>query len=91
MEERKVNRVYTNQVSIEASTFDLNFIFYSKKGTASGGTKKEEDIVADIVMSPQHAKAFAIALSENIKKYEELFGDINLQVNQDALNEVNSK
>lgn len=29
-----------------------------------------------IFMSPQHAKALLFAMKENIKKYEELFGEI---------------
>ncbi len=36
---------------------------------------------ARIIMAPLHAKSFAMALNENIKKYEARFGDI--QVTQD--------
>ncbi|UCH62777.1 MAG: DUF3467 domain-containing protein [Fidelibacterota bacterium] len=36
---------------------------------------------ARIIMAPLHAKSFAMALNENIKKYEARFGDI--QVSQD--------
>ncbi len=36
---------------------------------------------ARIIMAPIHAKAFSMALNENIKKYEARFGDI--QVSQD--------
>lgn len=36
---------------------------------------------ARIIMAPLHVKAFAMALSENIRKYEARFGDI--QVSQD--------
>lgn len=36
---------------------------------------------ARLIMAPLHVKAFAIALNENIRKYEARFGDI--QVSQD--------
>ncbi len=36
---------------------------------------------ARIIMAPLHAKSFAMALNENIKKYEARFGEI--QVSQD--------
>ncbi len=36
---------------------------------------------ARMIMAPLHAKSFAMALNENIKKYEARFGDI--QVTQD--------
>ncbi len=36
---------------------------------------------ARIIMAPLHAKSFAMALNENIKKFEARFGDI--QVSQD--------
>ena len=36
---------------------------------------------ARIIMAPLHVKSFAMALNENIKKYEARFGDI--QVTQD--------
>lgn len=36
---------------------------------------------ARIIMAPIHARAFSMALNENIKKYEARFGDI--QISQD--------
>jgi hypothetical protein len=32
-----------------------------------------------IIMSPQHAKQFSKVLSENIRKYEETFGSLNVE------------
>jgi len=32
-----------------------------------------------IIMSPGHAKQFANMLNENIKKYEEMFGAVNVE------------
>ncbi len=35
-----------------------------------------------IIMAPEHAKRLAMALNENIKKYESLFGEIELTQTQ---------
>lgn len=62
--------VYANQVLIGHTAFDftINFIQMSVP------TGK---LVAKVIMSPQHAKAFAEALEENISKYETSFGKVN--------------
>lgn len=62
--------VYANQVLIGHTGFDftLNFI------QLSAPTGK---LMAKVIMSPQHAKAFAEALEENISRYEASFGKIN--------------
>ena len=35
-----------------------------------------------IVMAPEHAKRLLIALNDNVKKYENMFGEIQLAQNQ---------
>jgi hypothetical protein len=74
-------RIYANQVSIDTSVFDFIFSFGSLM------PKKEDDgkaIIpyeldqALIFMSPQHAKAFSKILEEQLKHYENTFGEINL-------------
>ena len=35
-----------------------------------------------VIMSPENAKRLAMALSDNIKKYESMYGTINLSNNQ---------
>lgn len=52
---------------------------------------KPEDVVAEVVMSPQHAKSLMIVLQQNIADYERIFGTINLEPNMDALKDVQSK
>ena len=39
--------------------------------------KPSARVVSRVVMSPAHAKRFALAASDNIKKYENSFGDIS--------------
>jgi hypothetical protein len=37
-----------------------------------------------IIMTPEHAKRFAMALAENIRKFEDQFGEIKIQEQQDT-------
>ncbi len=39
-------------------------------------------VYARIIMTPQHAKSFLLALQENIEKYENEFGEIKLHGNE---------
>ena len=39
-------------------------------------------VLARIIMTPQHARMMARALSENLKKFENQFGEIKLQGDQ---------
>ncbi len=36
-------------------------------------------VYARIIMTPQHAKSFLHAMQDNIRKYEEQFGEIKIQ------------
>ncbi|HBC94323.1 MAG TPA: hypothetical protein DCZ10_15850 [Pelotomaculum sp.] len=85
MEDKKPIRIYCNRVSIGLSTFDITLALAS---SFKGGEPDPEDIVAEVIMSPQHAKAFAVALGNNIRDYEKIYGDINLNPNQSALEEI---
>jgi hypothetical protein len=41
--------------------------------------KQKARVYARIIKAPQHAKSFLLALQDNIKKYEEQYGEIKLQ------------
>ena len=80
MEENKTQKqiIYTNSIGIEASVFDikleLNYLTSSEKEEV---IKKD---LCEVVMSPQHAKAFSKVLMGTIKRYEEQFGEIKLNM-----------
>jgi len=40
--------------------------------------KPKAKVYARIIKAPQHAKSFLLALQDNIKKYEEQYGEIKL-------------
>lgn len=69
------------------STFDLVFSFNINKGSKSGNSIEQ---IAEIVMSPQHAKAFAMTLSDTVRNYEKLFGTINVQPDPEVAKELQS-
>ncbi len=65
--------VYANmaQISHGPEEFILDFV---------NAMPPHGQLVSRIVVSPSHAKRFAKALEENIRKYEEKFGTISLAV-----------
>lgn len=72
----KINRYYANWVSIESSLFDINLLFGQDISQGNGKIVKEP--LAQVFMSPQHAKVFTLMLMQNIKQYEEKFGEIHV-------------
>lgn len=67
MEEERV--YYTNNIGIEASVFDVKFHIGYITMKDNENINKE---LCEIVMSPEHAKAFEKILSETIQRYEKL-------------------
>jgi hypothetical protein len=70
--------IYVNSALVQLGAFD----FRISVGITPEDDKPDEVIrleeQAQLIMSPQHAKALLRALANNVKKYEEEFGEINL-------------
>ena len=70
--------IYVNSALVQLGAFD----FRISVGVAPEDDKPDEVIRleehAQLIMSPQHAKALLRALANNVKKYEDEFGEINL-------------
>lgn len=64
--------MYVNSIDLGFGLFDFTFKF--KKANPNGEISDE----MDIFMSPQHAKSFAMLLSQSIIEYEKVFGELNL-------------
>lgn len=78
--------LYSNNVSIQSLPWDVTMVFGQILGIhedAEGKRVAAARPQATIVMSPQHAKAFLIALGDNIRKYEQHYGPIALPSNED--------
>jgi len=69
-----VPSIYANQVELHATNWDFRFRF----GEAFDIQTENATVLerTRIIMSPQHAKAFLNALSDNVRKYEAAFGEI---------------
>lgn len=84
---------YTNYVGVGMSNFDFTLVMAHRLGPIENPTAPPypEEIVCNIIMSPQHAKAFAAVLNDNIRQYEELFGTIKIEPDADKYNEMLKK
>ena len=72
--DKDVPLIYTNGIQLKVSVYDVTL-------TLGVGTSVDPDRtvikpVAQVVMSPQHAKVLASALETNVKAYEAAFGPI---------------
>jgi hypothetical protein len=77
----KFVKVYANAVNLEMTPWDFSLLF--------GELKKSNDKVViehsvGIIMSPQHAKALAGVLLNQLKEYEKRIGEIKLPEQPEA-------
>lgn len=82
-EERRT--FYSNKATIGISLFDVRLFFMETNPLDAENPEKE---CCNIVMSPQHFKAFVKVVNDNLAAYERVFGPINLEANQEALAEI---
>lgn len=71
-----VKPVFSNFAQINHKDDEFSFTFvhlFPIPGQAAKGTVK-----AVVTLTPQHAKRFLNALKDNLRKYEEKFGEIKL-------------
>ncbi len=71
--DQEAEGIYSNLVLISHSPAEFVFDF-----TRILPGKPKAKVYARIVMAPQHAKSLLRALGDNIKKYEEQFGEITV-------------
>lgn len=80
--------LYTNSVSLAVGYYDFQFLFREQYPSFNGeGTDSVNSV--RLVMSPQHAKILNIILENNIKGFEDEFGDIN--ISEEFLKSLNLK
>ncbi len=66
--------VYSNLVAITHSSAEVILDFISMMPGMPKG-----DVKSRIVMAPEHAKRLLAALGDNIRKYEQQFGEIKIR------------
>ena len=81
-------KIYANQSEFALTPWDLQIQLGFVHGEGAGLVIEE---VASLAMSPQHAKAFALAVITNVKLWEQTYGEIKLprQILAKAVGEVN--
>lgn len=74
VDEQVAQGIYSNLALIthSDSEFTLDFVYIQPQAPKA-------KVRARIITSPQHLKRFLGALSENLKKFEEKFGEIKLK------------
>ena len=70
--------IYTNFSNISHSPEEIVFDFIFVHPAPPPGFGR---LMSRLVMSPSHAKRFLLALSENIREYEQRFGEIDMHAN----------
>jgi hypothetical protein len=81
LRESEAEGIYSNLVMIGHSPSEIIFDF----ARLLPGTPKAR-VFARIIMTPQNAKSVLKTLEDNLKKYEEKFGEIKLQGEVDQKN-----
>lgn len=91
MDEIKEKQIYySNVAKVEATSVnDIKIGFGIKKNPSA--PVSNEDIDFWLLTSPQHLKSIVILLTEQLRLYENLFGEINLTPNQQAMEELKEK
>ncbi len=77
--------IYSNITNVNFGLHDFQIGFGIKKNRSVKAPPGPEDIDCFILMSPQQAKAFSLALTRAVAIYEDVFGEINLKQNDEAL------
>lgn len=88
MEDKKNFYINVSKVSFSANDFVIEA--GNKKDRNPGSEIKPEDIDLLMIMSPQYFKNFVMAASKAIKMYEEIYGVLNLEGNEEVIKKLAS-
>jgi len=80
---------YANSIQVQTCLFDFALIFGMLQQLSP--TKVQVNQMQAVFISPQQAKALLGVLTENLRKYEEAFGQINLELKGGPLLAVTSE
>jgi len=83
IDQDKIDAKYCDQAMISHNPFGFTLDFAQQIPQM-----RMIKILSRVAMSPEHAKAFLEALTDNVKKYEEKFGEIELtkKMRDEAIN-----
>jgi hypothetical protein len=73
-----ISSIYANSARLHISLWDFKFSFGEVEDISSETMRVSEKV--RVLMSPQHAKVFLQVFQENLKRYEDKFGEIKIPV-----------
>ena len=76
---------YANAAGATFWLHDVVLDFGLKEPETQGDEMQPDELVCRLHMSPQHFKALVAHLDERLSQYESVYGTINLQADQEAL------
>lgn len=76
MNNEGVQRYYSNIVGVGVSVYDFKLTFGNIKDDNNANLDECKEV--EVVMSPQHAKAFIEILADHLRAYEDRFGTVNI-------------
>lgn len=75
-------KIYSNSANVEATPWDFTIVFGELRRLGPG--KLIVDQLVGVTMSPQHAKALAQVLANNVREYEKFAGEIKVPQTESA-------
>jgi hypothetical protein len=88
LEQELKSAEYSNSFNVAFGPYDFHLSFAQVLSRHDGDVKIS---LTEMVMSPQHFKATAQAMVDNLRKYEDIFGVINLQPDQAAIERLQAE
>jgi Protein of unknown function (DUF3467) len=73
-----ISSVYANSARLNISLWDFKFSFGEVEEITPDVMRVSEKV--RVLMSPQHAKVFLQVFQQNLKRYEDKFGEIKVPV-----------
>lgn len=70
--------VYSNQTQFASTAFDFSMTFGEIEAVEAEAARVTVDQRVRVVMSPLHFKIFVMVCAQNLKGYEERFGEITV-------------
>ncbi len=77
---RDKQAAFSTDVLVNHSPTEFRMTFFdtwATRKTPSGGIQQRKDVVAEVVLTPEHFKRLCKAINDNLQKYESRFGDIS--------------
>ncbi len=86
-----IKNFYINVTKVSFSPHDFVIEAGNKKDRSPGTEIKPEDTDLQLIMSPHYFKNFVMAASKALRMYEEIYGVLNLEGNEEVIKKLTSR